>query len=132
MNTLQMHIDQGNRCFRNKAFDQAEAAFIQACELAEKLLHQWLEAEEVVAAVTSSYFNLADCLKCQGRYQLAQEVLDKLDSLLQAELGKNSVNAKRQALLMKGRSASQMELRQIEKFVQTSSYTSFYSMSAAQ
>jgi tetratricopeptide (TPR) repeat protein len=112
VNTWKTHIESGNNYFRNEAYDQAESAYIQACGRAEKLFRYWLDTEEIITAIIASYCNLADSLKCQGRYQAALEVLEKAHQLISVNLREAREGSDRYQGLLKGRKDTYKELQQ--------------------
>jgi len=128
------HIQTGNEHFRNEAFTLAQHSYLQACIRAEKLLEQHQDKREVVAAITISYHNLADSLKCQGRYQDALDELENIhrfvcQRLSEAEKGSDFYNA-----LLEARENTVCELQHFAKTVRvnTDLNTTIYPLSPPQ
>lgn len=101
----------GDQHFHNSALEEAEAAYIQACEHVQKMLSQQRDNNSVVDAAITSYHNLAECLKCQGRYLTAMEVLIKVHQLMNDGLRATSHLPQARKAYQEGRRKAVVELK---------------------
>ena len=110
MQTWKSLIQAGNEYFQNADYEEAEQHYIQACERVGKLYPHWPDAEEAVAATLAAYHNLAECLKCQGRYTVALEALQKVHHLFGESLKTPHCDPLLCEALMCGRRRARTEL----------------------
>ena len=82
MESWQDLIRSGDALFHQAQLEAAEQAYIMACERIEKHLTLNTDTTEEVQAALTSYHNLAECFKCQGRYLTAMEVLLKAHQIM--------------------------------------------------
>jgi len=110
MDTWQQLVQTGNEHFHNSAFEMAEMDYIHACEKIQKLIGQTIDPEIVNGAV-SCYHGLAECLKCQGRYLTAMEVLLKVHQMMSDGLSCSGHCPQKRCALIEGRRKTMVELK---------------------
>ena len=111
METWQNLIQIGDKHFHNSVLDEAELAYIRACEHIEKLLPLSRDSAEEVEAAVTCYHSLAECLKCQGRYLTAVEVLLKAHQLMNDGLRQSAHLPKKREAFVEARRKTIIELK---------------------
>lgn len=109
--TWQQLNNIGDEYFYKSALAEAELAYIRGCDhIQTQLGHQW-DTGCVVEAVITSYHNLAECLKCQGRYLTAMEVLLKAHQLMSDGLREKNQPPQKHTAYIEGRRKTLIELK---------------------
>lgn len=111
MDVWQNLIRCGDQHLHNAVLDEAELAYIRACEHIEKRLLLNDNSSGVVEAVVTSYHSLAECLKCQGRYLTAMEVLLKAHQLMSDGLRQSAHLPQKRAAFVEGRRKTIAEIK---------------------
>lgn len=104
------HIIEGNQRYKNKEFDQAISAYERSKERVKKLFDEWMNPEEVIAALLASYHNIAELHLQNDRKYLSFLELQQARTFLNQRASKLSQNNSRRLALQKGIDKNEVEI----------------------